>query len=50
MEEAGFGRGRQFWAAVATSAPQPVGALVAYFAMEEVSSLLPVSFSLLLGV
>ncbi|MBK5219304.1 MAG: hypothetical protein JJE35_05920 [Thermoleophilia bacterium] len=26
MAEAGFGRGRQFWAAVATSAPQPVGA------------------------
>ena len=25
MEEAGFSRSRQFWAAVATSAPQPVG-------------------------
>jgi zinc transporter ZupT len=32
MAGAGFGRGRQFWAAAATSAPQPVGALVAFFA------------------
>src|SRR4029077_89779 len=45
MEEAGFSRTRQFWAAVATSAPQPVGALLAYFAVEEVSGLLPVSFA-----
>ena len=49
MEEAGFGRGRQFWAAVATSAPQPVGALLAYFAVEEVSGLLPVSFAFAAG-
>ena len=34
MEEAGFGRARQFWAAVATSAPQPVGALIAFVAVE----------------
>jgi hypothetical protein len=32
MEAAGFGRARQFWAAVGTSAPQPVGALIAYLA------------------
>jgi ZIP family zinc transporter len=49
MAEAGFGRGRQFWAAVATSAPQPVGALIAYFAVEEVSGLLPVSFAFAAG-
>ena len=49
MEEAGFGPGRQFWAAVATSAPQPVGALVAFFAVEEVSGLLPVSFAFAAG-
>ena len=29
MDAAGFGRAAQFWAAVITSAPQPVGALVA---------------------
>jgi ZIP family zinc transporter len=32
MQEAGFGAARQFWTAVGTSAPQPVGALVAYLA------------------
>src|SRR5215218_10162259 len=37
METAGFGRARQFWAAVGTSAPQPVGAVVAYLAVEEVT-------------
>jgi ZIP family zinc transporter len=45
MEEAGFSRPRQFWAAVATSAPQPVGAVIAFLAVEEVSGLLPVSFA-----
>jgi ZIP family zinc transporter len=49
MEEAGFGRGRQFWTAVATSAPQPVGALIAFFAVEEVSGLLPFSFAFAAG-
>jgi zinc transporter, ZIP family len=49
MAEAGFGRGRQFWAAVATSAPQPVGAVVAYLAVEEVSGLLPLSFAFAAG-
>src|SRR3954449_8176903 len=34
MREAGFGAGRQFWAAVATSAPQPLGAVVAFLAVE----------------
>jgi ZIP family zinc transporter len=49
MQEAGFGRARQFWAAVATSAPQPVGALVAFLAVEEVSGLLPFSFAFAAG-
>jgi zinc transporter, ZIP family len=49
MAEAGFGRGRQFWAAVGTSAPQPVGAVVAYLAVEEVSGLLPLSFAFAAG-
>ncbi len=49
MQEAGFGRARQFWAAVATSAPQPLGALVAYLAVEEVGGLLPFSFAFAAG-
>ena len=49
MQEAGFSRGRQFWVAVGTSAPQPVGALVAYLAVEEVSGLLPLSFGFAAG-
>lgn len=49
MAEAGFGAKRQFWAAVATSAPQPVGALIAYFAVEAVQALLPISFAFAAG-
>jgi ZIP family zinc transporter len=49
MAEAGFGRARQFWAAVATSAPQPVGAVIAYLAVEEVGALLPISFAFAAG-
>ena len=49
MQEAGFGPGRQFWAAVATSLPQPVGALIAFFAVEQVSGLLPISFAFAAG-
>jgi ZIP family zinc transporter len=49
MAEAGFGRRRQFWAAVATSAPQPVGALLAFFAVEEIGGLLPLSFAFAAG-
>jgi ZIP family zinc transporter len=49
MEEAGFGPARQFWAAVATSAPQPVGAVIAYLAVEQVSGLLPFSFAFAAG-
>ena len=49
MQAAGYGRGRQFWAAVATSAPQPVGALVAYLLVEQVESLLAASFAFAAG-
>src|SRR4029077_10467674 len=35
MEATGYGRARQFWAAVGTSAPQPVGAVIAYLAAEQ---------------
>jgi zinc transporter, ZIP family len=49
MAEAGFGRARQFWAAVATSAPQPVGALLAFLAVEEIGGLLPLSFAFAAG-
>jgi len=49
MAAAGFSRGQQFWAAVATSAPQPVGALVAFLLVEEIQGLLPVSFAFAAG-
>jgi ZIP family zinc transporter len=45
MEEAGFRPATQFWAAVATSAPQPVGAVIAFGAVEQVGALLPISFA-----
>lgn len=49
MEASGFSPRQQFWAAVATSAPQPVGALVAYALVKEVESLLPFSFAFAAG-
>jgi zinc transporter, ZIP family len=49
MASAGFSRGRQFWAAVATSAPQPAGALVAFLLVEQVEALLPFSFAFAAG-
>ena len=49
MEEAGFSRTRQFWAAVGTSAPQPVGALIAFVVVEQVAALLPFSFAFAAG-
>jgi zinc transporter, ZIP family len=41
MASAGFGRGAMFWAAAATSAPQPIAAPLAFLAVESVQSLLP---------
>lgn len=49
MEASGFSSRQQFWAAVATSAPQPVGALVAYALVTEVDSLLSFSFAFAAG-
>jgi ZIP family zinc transporter len=49
MDAAGFSHWRQFWAAVASSAPQPVGAAIAYVLVEEVRSLLPVSLAFAAG-
>jgi ZIP family zinc transporter len=49
MEAAGYSAARQFWAAVATSAPQPIAAPIAYVAVDEVSALLPLSFAFAAG-
>jgi ZIP family zinc transporter len=49
MAEAGFTRSQQFWAAVLTSAPQPVGAVVAYLLVETVRGLLAFSFAFAAG-
>jgi len=49
MASAGFGRAQQFWAAVLTSAPQPVGAVISYLAVEEITGLLPFSFAFAAG-
>lgn len=49
METAGFRWPHQFWAAVLTSAPQPVGAVVAFLLVEHVNALLPFSFAFAAG-
>jgi ZIP family zinc transporter len=49
MSEAGFGRVEQFWAAVLTSAPQPLGAAIAFLMVETVQGLLAVSFAFAAG-
>ena len=49
MAQAGFSRSDQFWAAVLTSAPQPVGALFAFLLVDHVRGLLPVSFAFAAG-
>ena len=49
MAAAGQSAGHQFWAAVATSVPQPIGALVAYLLVEQISGLLPISFAFAAG-
>jgi len=49
MAAAGF-RGRdQFWAAVGTSVPQPVGAVVAFLLVDQITGLLPFSFAFAAG-
>jgi zinc transporter, ZIP family len=49
MEAAGFSRRQQFWAAVGTSVPQPVGALIAFSLVTQISALLPFSFAFAAG-
>jgi len=49
MSEAGFSRSSQFWAAVLTSAPQPIGAVLAFLVVEHVQGLLPASFAFAAG-
>jgi ZIP family zinc transporter len=49
MAAAGFTRGQQFWAAVGTSVPQPIAAVIAFALVEVVDSLLPVSFAFAAG-
>ena len=49
MESAGFSAAQQWWAAVLTSAPQPVGAVIAFLAVEQISGLLPFSFAFAAG-
>lgn len=49
MEASGFSASQQFWAAVGTSVPQPIAAPIAYYAVEEVKALLPVSFAFAAG-
>lgn len=49
MEDAGISVWRQFWAAVGTSVPQPIGAVVAYLLVDQISGLLPISFGFAAG-
>jgi zinc transporter, ZIP family len=49
MQAAGFGSRQQFWAAVGTSVPQPIAALVVYALVEQVQALLAVSFAFAAG-
>jgi zinc transporter, ZIP family len=49
MAAAGHGASRQFLAAVQTSLPQPVGAVIAYVLVEQIAALLPVSFAFAAG-
>lgn len=49
ISAAGISASRQFWAAVATSLPQPIGAMIAFVLVEQVSALLAVSFSFAAG-
>ena len=42
-EQAGFSAAQQFWGAVLTSAPQPIGAVIAYLLVAEIGALLPLS-------
>jgi ZIP family zinc transporter len=49
MDAAGFGARSQFWAAVGTSVPQPIGAVVAFLLVERIEALLPFSLGFAAG-
>jgi ZIP family zinc transporter len=49
LNDAGIGFWRQFWAAVGTSLPQPIGAVVAFVLVDSISGLLPFSFGFAAG-
>jgi ZIP family zinc transporter len=49
MAAAGFGARQQFWAAVGTSVPQPIGAVVAFLLVDQITGLLPFSFAFAAG-
>jgi ZIP family zinc transporter len=49
MQAAGRSALQQFWAAVASSAPQPFGALAAFLLVEQIRGLLPVSLAFAAG-
>ena len=49
MVQAGYSKTRQFWAAVGTSLPQPVGAVIAFVLVEQVRALLPWSLGFAAG-
>jgi ZIP family zinc transporter len=49
MDGAGFGARSQFWAAVGTSVPQPIGAVVAFLLVERIEALLPFSLAFAAG-
>lgn len=49
MDAAGYPPTRQFWAAVLTSAPQPLGAVGAFLLVDQVEPLLPISFGFAAG-
>jgi ZIP family zinc transporter len=49
MATAGYGFWAQFWAAIGSSVPQPIGAVIAFLLVEEVTALLPLSFAFAAG-
>ena len=49
MAQAGFSGSQQFWAAVGTSVPQPIGAVIAFLLVEQITSLLPWSLGFAAG-
>lgn len=49
LQSSGMGAKNQFWSAVLTSAPQPVGAVAAFLFVKQFGVLLPISFAFAAG-